>query len=135
MNSSESWPTDPRQCHDLLSRLTQQVDNLQTALDQATKLHAQQVEDFQARSINPQRSIRKPCKSTSSSSRSYAANWSSTAVSSLAHGGNDWSKPRDRDTYSSSMASRASLRRPNQPTSTKRRRGRVVDHASQIQTS
>jgi transposase len=48
MNSFESWPTDPRQCHDLLSRLTQQVDNLQTALDQAAKLHAQQVEDFQA---------------------------------------------------------------------------------------
>ena len=48
MNSPQSWPTDPRQCHDLLSRLTQQVDDLQTALDQAAKLHAQQVEDFEA---------------------------------------------------------------------------------------
>ena len=39
MNTSESWPTDPRECHDLLTRLTQQVEDLQAALDQAAKLH------------------------------------------------------------------------------------------------
>jgi transposase len=37
----ESWPTDPRECHDLLNRLTEQVEDLQAALDQAAKLHDQ----------------------------------------------------------------------------------------------
>ena len=39
MNAPESWPTDPGECHDLLTRLTQQVEDLQAALDQAAKLH------------------------------------------------------------------------------------------------
>jgi transposase len=47
MNSSESWPTDPRQCHDLLSRLTQQVEDLQAALDQSAKLHTQAVQEHE----------------------------------------------------------------------------------------
>jgi transposase len=41
MITPESWPTDPRECHDLLNRLTQQVEDLQAALDQAAKLHDQ----------------------------------------------------------------------------------------------
>jgi transposase len=41
----ESWPTE---CHDLLNRLAQQVENLRAALDQSAKLHDQQVEDLQA---------------------------------------------------------------------------------------
>jgi transposase len=48
MITPESWPTDPRECHDLLSRLTQQVENLSLALDQSAKLHNQEVEDLQA---------------------------------------------------------------------------------------
>jgi transposase len=48
MNTPESWPTDPRECHDLLSRLTQQVENLSLALDQSAKLHNQEVEDLKA---------------------------------------------------------------------------------------
>jgi len=45
MNASESWPTDPRRCHDLLNRLTQQVEDLRAALDQTTKLHDQTVQE------------------------------------------------------------------------------------------
>ena len=48
MITPESWPTDPRECNDLLSRLTQQVENLSLALDQSAKLHDQEVEDLQA---------------------------------------------------------------------------------------
>lgn len=48
MITPESWPTDPQQCHDLLSRLTQQVEDLQAALDQSAKLRDQEVEDLQA---------------------------------------------------------------------------------------
>jgi transposase len=48
MNTPESWPTDPHECHDLLSRLTQQVENLSLALDQSAKLHNQEVEDLHA---------------------------------------------------------------------------------------
>jgi transposase len=48
MITPESWPTDPQQCHELLSRLTQQVGDLQSALDQSAKLRDQQVEDLQA---------------------------------------------------------------------------------------
>ena len=44
----QSWPTDPGECHDLLNRLTQQVEDLQAALDESAKLHDQQVEDLQA---------------------------------------------------------------------------------------
>ena len=42
-----SWPTDPGECHDLLNRLAQQVEDLQAALDQAAKLHDQTVQDHQ----------------------------------------------------------------------------------------
>jgi transposase len=47
MITPESWPTDPRQCHDLLSRLTQQVEDLQAALDQAAKLHDHTVQEHE----------------------------------------------------------------------------------------
>ena len=47
MITPESWPTDPRQCHDLLNRLTQQVEDLQAALDQAAKLHDQAVQEHE----------------------------------------------------------------------------------------
>ncbi len=43
----ESWPTDPRECHDLLQRFTQQVDDLQAALDQAAKLHDQVLQEHE----------------------------------------------------------------------------------------
>src|SRR5271165_6097838 len=59
MTTPQPWPTDPRECHDLLSRYAQQVENLQattehlqatlddhrTALDQASKLHDQTVQE------------------------------------------------------------------------------------------
>jgi transposase len=59
MINPQSWPTDPRECHDLLSQFAQQVENLQAttehlqaaaedlraALDQAAKLHDQAVQD------------------------------------------------------------------------------------------
>ena len=44
MIALESWPTDPQQCHDLLSRLAQQV-GLQAALDEAAKLHDHTVQE------------------------------------------------------------------------------------------
>src|SRR6516165_10150782 len=47
---TRSWPTDPRECHDLLSRYAQQVADLQAVLDdhraaleEAAKLHEQTV--------------------------------------------------------------------------------------------
>ena len=43
----ESWPTDPRECHDLLQRFTQQVDDLQAVLDQAAKLHDQVLQEHE----------------------------------------------------------------------------------------
>lgn len=50
MITPESWPTDPRECHDLLNRmvqraqdLDQQVSDLRAALDQTAKLHDQAV--------------------------------------------------------------------------------------------
>jgi transposase len=59
MTTPASWPTDPRECHDLLSRLAQQVVNLQAALDEnraaledhraaldeGTKLHDQAIQE------------------------------------------------------------------------------------------
>jgi transposase len=52
MISPESWPTDPRECHDLLNRLAQQVNDLDQqlgdlrgALDQAARLHDQTIEE------------------------------------------------------------------------------------------
>ncbi len=47
MITPESWPTDPRECHDLLNRLAQQVEDLQAALDQAAKLHDQTVQEHE----------------------------------------------------------------------------------------
>jgi transposase len=47
MISPESWPTDPRECHDLLNRLTQQIEDLQAALDQAAQLHDQTVQEHE----------------------------------------------------------------------------------------
>jgi transposase len=44
MSNTDSWPTETRDCHDLLNRLTQQVEDLQAALDEAAKLHDQAVE-------------------------------------------------------------------------------------------
>jgi transposase len=43
----ESWPTDPRECHALLERLTQQVEDLQAALDQAAKIHDQTLQEHE----------------------------------------------------------------------------------------
>src|SRR6516165_2740622 len=43
MSNPASWPTDPDKCHELLNRLSQQVEDLRTALDQAAKLHDQTV--------------------------------------------------------------------------------------------
>ena len=61
MTTPQSWPTDPRECHDLLSQFAQQVEDLQAttdhlqavaedlraALDQASKLHDQVVQEQQ----------------------------------------------------------------------------------------
>jgi transposase len=47
MITPESWPTDPRECHHLLNRLTQQVEDLQAALDQTAKLHDQAVQEHE----------------------------------------------------------------------------------------
>jgi transposase len=47
MITPESWPTDPRECHDRLHRLTQQVEDLQAALDQAAQLHDQTVQEHE----------------------------------------------------------------------------------------
>ena len=54
MMTPEAWPTDPRECHDLLGQLAQQVEDLQAALDdhraaldQATKLHDQTVQEYE----------------------------------------------------------------------------------------
>jgi len=47
MITPESWPTDPGECHDLLNRLKEQVEDLQAALDQAAKLHDQTVQGLE----------------------------------------------------------------------------------------
>ena len=68
MTTPQSWPTDPRECHGLLSQYAQQVEDLQAktehlqaktehlqataedlraALDQASKLHEQTVQEHQ----------------------------------------------------------------------------------------
>src|SRR4051794_31810624 len=61
MTTPQSWPTDPRECHDLLGRFARQVADLQAALDdhrnalddhraaldQAAKLHEQAVQEQQ----------------------------------------------------------------------------------------
>jgi hypothetical protein len=48
MITPESWPTDPRECHDLLKQLALQVEDLRVALDRSAKLRDRQVEDLQA---------------------------------------------------------------------------------------
>jgi transposase len=45
MLTPELWPTDPQQCHDLLSRFAQQVEDLRAALEEAAKLHDQTVQE------------------------------------------------------------------------------------------
>jgi transposase len=47
MITPESWPTDPRDCHNLLSRFAQQIEDLQTALEQSAKLHDQSVQEHE----------------------------------------------------------------------------------------
>jgi transposase len=47
MSNQDAWPTEPRDCHDLLNRLSQQVEDLRAALDQAAKLHEQTIQDHQ----------------------------------------------------------------------------------------
>jgi transposase len=47
MTTSQSWPTDPGECHDLLHRLSQQVEELRAALDQSAKLHDQAVQEHE----------------------------------------------------------------------------------------
>jgi hypothetical protein len=47
MITPESWPTDPRECYDLLNRYAQQVEDLQAALDQSAKLHDQAVQEHE----------------------------------------------------------------------------------------
>jgi transposase len=45
MSNLGLWPTDPRECHDLLKQLTQQVEDLRAALEEAAKLHDQAVQE------------------------------------------------------------------------------------------
>jgi transposase len=47
MITPESWPTDSRECHDLLTRLTHQVEDLQAALEEAAKSHDQPVQEHE----------------------------------------------------------------------------------------
>jgi transposase len=47
MITPESWPTDPRECHDLLNRFAQQVEDLEAALEEAAKLHDQAAQEHQ----------------------------------------------------------------------------------------
>jgi transposase len=49
MVTPESWPTDPRECHSLLLRLTQQVEDLHAALEDAAKLHDQALQEREQR--------------------------------------------------------------------------------------
>ena len=48
MSNTSSWPTETRECHELLNRLARQVEDLQVTLDQAAKLHDQEAEDLRA---------------------------------------------------------------------------------------
>ncbi len=45
MITPESWPTDPGECHDLLNRFAQQVEDLHAALEEAAKLHDQAAQE------------------------------------------------------------------------------------------
>jgi transposase len=46
MITPESWPTDPHECHDLLNRFKERVEDLEATLDQSAKLHDQQVQNL-----------------------------------------------------------------------------------------
>ena len=41
----QPWPTDPGECHELLSRLSQHIEDLQATLDHAAKIHDQALQD------------------------------------------------------------------------------------------
>src|SRR6478609_3167495 len=45
MRKPDAWPSEPGACHDLLTRLAQQVEDLQAALEEAAKLHDQAVQE------------------------------------------------------------------------------------------
>ena len=45
MINPAAWPTEPRECHGLLNRLAQQVEDLQAALDRAAQIHQQTVDE------------------------------------------------------------------------------------------
>jgi transposase len=47
MTTPATWPTDPRQCHDLLTGLTQQVEDLHAALEEAAKIHDQTLQEHE----------------------------------------------------------------------------------------
>jgi transposase len=47
MNHPGTWPADPSDCHDLLDQLSQQVEDLRAALDQAARIHQQTVDEHQ----------------------------------------------------------------------------------------
>jgi transposase len=47
MSNQGAWPVETRECHDLLNRLSQQVEDLHAALDQAAKLHDQTVREHE----------------------------------------------------------------------------------------
>jgi transposase len=47
MSNPDAWPTEPGACHNLLTRLRQQVEDLQAALDQAAKIHDQAVQEHE----------------------------------------------------------------------------------------
>jgi transposase len=47
MSNLDAWPTEPHACHDLLNRLSQQVEDLQAALGEAAKLHDQTIHEHE----------------------------------------------------------------------------------------
>jgi transposase len=47
MITPESWPTDPGECHDLLNRLKEQVEDLRAALEEAATLHDQATQEHE----------------------------------------------------------------------------------------
>jgi transposase len=47
MSNPGAWPTEPDACHDLLTRFSQQVEDLRAALDQAAKIHDRAVQEHE----------------------------------------------------------------------------------------
>ena len=45
MNNTSSWSTDPRECHNLLDQLNQQVEDLQAALNESAKIRNQTIRE------------------------------------------------------------------------------------------